>query len=172
MHVRSRLVAAAVLVSLLTGCATVREVDLKSGGSQFADINAAARRKSISVELVSGETHSGLKLDVGPDTTCWAEGNKPWTRQGDEERVCVPTSDVRTITVHRRLKGCLVGGGIGLGAVVAAVTIVAIALDSGSADTDVGWGLLSLAAIGGGLSTVVGAVTGVIRGKDVYILNP
>ncbi len=84
---RSRLVAVAVLVSLLTGCATVREVDLDSGGSRLAEINAAAKWKSISVELVSGETRSGLKLDIGSDTTCWTEGGRQWIGAGNEERV-------------------------------------------------------------------------------------
>ena len=168
---RSRLVAVAVLVSLLTGCATVREVDLDSGGSRLAEINAAARWKRISVELVSGGTRLGLRLDVRPDTTCWTEGGRRWVREGHEERVCVPTSEVRKITVHRRLKGCLAGGGIGLGAVVAAVVVLAMALPS-TPGMDAGWGLLFLSGIGGVIGTTVGAAKGMATVQDVYILNP
>ena len=170
---RSRLVAIGVLVSLLTGCATVREVDLESGGSQFAEINAAAKRKSISVELVSGDTRSGLKLDVGPETTCWIQGGRSWMMQGDEERVCVPTSEVHKITVHRRLKGCFQGGGIGVGTGLAAAVAACFAMAPGLEGNDMG-GILAvyLGAIGVGLGTVVGTVVGVARGKDFYILNP
>ncbi|MCK4410473.1 MAG: hypothetical protein KAW67_10320 [Candidatus Eisenbacteria sp.] len=174
MRMRPRLVTVVVLVSLLTGCATVREVDLDSSGSGLDEINAAAKRKQISVELISGGTRSGLKLDVGPDTTCWTEGDTSWLRQGDEDRVCVPTSDVRKITVHKRLNGCLLGGGIGLGAGLAATAAAcfAIAMDPSVDGSDMGLAAIYLGIIGGGVGSVVGAVVGVSRGEDVYILNP
>ena len=173
MHMRSRLVAVVVLVSLLTGCAAVREVDLDVGGSRLAEVNAAAKGKSASVELVSGKTHSGLKFDLGPDTTCWTEGGRWWMRGGDEERVCVPTSEVHKITVHRRLKGCFQGGGIGVGTGLAAAVAACFAMAPGLEGNDMG-GILAvyLGAIGVGLGTVVGTVVGVARGKDFYILNP
>ena len=172
MHMRSRLVAVVVLVSLLTGCAAVREVDLDVGGSRLAEVNAAAKGKSASVELVSGKTHSGLKFDLGPDTTCWTEGGRWWMRGGDEERVCVPTSEVHKITVHRRLKGCLVGGGTGLGVAGAGVVIPAIAMGPIGQEMDGGLVLIYLGAIGVVVGTVVGTVVGVAKGKDVYVLNP
>ena len=166
-----RLVTGAVLVSLLTGCSTVREVDLDSGGSQLAEINAAVEGKSVSVEFASGKAISGLKLEVGPDTTCWTEWDRSPIKDGDEEWVCVPTSEVYKITVHRRLKGCFVGGGSCLSAVVAAVVITAIALSPGLEEAG-GWTLLYCGVIGGAVGTVVGAVFGASRSKDVYILNP
>ena len=89
--------------------------------------------------------------------------------QGDEERVCVPTSEVHKITVHRRLRGCLLGGGIGLGAGVAVAVAAGFAMASGSNGNDMeGLVVICLGAIG----SVVGTVVGVVRGKDIYILNP
>jgi len=109
---------------------------------------------------------------VGPDTTCWTEWDRSWAGEGDEERVCVPTSDVHKIIVHRRLRGGFQGAGIGLGAGVAAAVAAGFAMAPGLEGNDMGGVVVVyLGAIGVSVGTVVGAVVGVNRGKDVYVLN-
>lgn len=87
--------------------------------------------------------------------------------------VCVPTSEVRKITVHRRLKGCLRGGGIGFGTGFAAVAVPLGALCWGLDDGgEAGFAIIYYAAVAAVAGTVAGAVIGANGSKDVYTLNP
>jgi len=80
---------------------------------------------------------------------------------------------LRKITVHRRLRGGLQGAGIGLGAGLAVVAASAIALAPGLEGNDMaGLAVIYYGGIGAAVGTAVGAVVGVMRGKDIYILNP
>lgn len=165
---RSRIVAVVVLVSLLSGCAHVREIDIDSGASRLAEITAATSGKSVTVELTTGRTRAGEDLDVGVANTCWTERGASLLEGDAEERVCVPTSEVRRIIVPRRIRGGFQGAGIGLG--VGAGVFGALYMLSWN------WGFAEklTAALFYALpvEAVIGGVAGAFRGKDIYVLNP
>jgi hypothetical protein len=120
------------------------------------------------VELIGGRTRTGEDLDVGVATTCWTQRDKSLLGGGAEERVCVPTSEVRRIIVHRRVKGALQGAAIGLG-VGAGVFGASYVLSWKWAYAEKFTALLFYAVP---VEAVIGGVVGVFRGKDIYVLNP
>jgi hypothetical protein len=173
--VQSRLVVGVVLISLLAGCARVHEVDLSSGATSLDDINGAAAGKKVSIEFDSGQARSVSGLDVGPSTTCWTEWDASREGEGEGERVCVPTLEIRRIEIQQRLRGALQGAkrGLWIGAVALGVPSFAFSIaKNGGGDGD----LLTLAfaatGLGGLAGAGVGAVIGAARGEDVFIIVP
>lgn len=97
-----------LLIVLLAGCSSVREVRTTDQSTIDASrVNRAASGKLARIQMQDGEKIYGIGVRVAPDSTSWVHPQ-------NSEYIVVSTDDVRTISLMRAGQGALVGLGAGI----------------------------------------------------------
>ncbi len=166
------------LVLVLTGCTTVKTVDLSDSTAEesvsvkgsrtvsYASVNKRAQRKKAHVRLADGRTLKVARLQVTRDSTSWLDS-------GTRRFETVATADIKEIRFVKHGKGALegLGGGLLMGAAFGAILGFAGGDDppcqSGTwfcwrftAGEKAAFGAVALGAVGGLLGVLTGAGVG------------
>lgn len=152
-----RIMAATLIVVLLSGCAKVHTVDLSSEGA-VADLNATVSGKTVLLRMAAGHAIEAEQVEVAPESTKFVYGIG--TRRSREE---VPTRSIRSVVASQKwgVEGGAVRGML-FGAIVGGVLALRSDLAAYSSTSTSG-----IVGIGIALGGLVGLVGGAVLGRGV-----